>query len=281
MALSLLQHIRDEQHANLSTTLQKNGLNLADASSLVNWVIPLVLAHLVDLNQRHGTGLVLALVNTQAVDGLWQTLDQERLIGQVQRHINSDGTTIIQSCNQIADAVLSELFILVDTASLGEDGLNELLEGQPEHLQGQAPEWVWSLSGLTVNNNTATPANVAEPLDLVAGMASLNQLMQQAAQQPAEPHMHTDHHVDIVLPTQRAAGNVTRILEPLIALALLLLLYVFFMHSHQQIVPAAPLVTTPVEQVSTNETPLIPEIISDESALPPLPEDQSQTINIK
>lgn len=88
MALSLLQHIRSTQGTALLHAAEEMGLTPAQASTILDWTLPLVLAHLVDLNQRHGTGLVLALVNTQAVDGFWQTLDQTEWINQVQQRLN-------------------------------------------------------------------------------------------------------------------------------------------------------------------------------------------------
>lgn len=301
MALSLLQHIRDTQAKQLHHAVQEMGLSASQATTLLNWTLPLVLAHLVDLNQRHGTGLVLALLNTQAVDGIWQTLDQAEWISQLQKHLPADTLVLQVASHHLATVTLAEIFALVEAASLGEEGLNELLEGQSEHLQGQAPDWVWQQAGLTRLCGQA--AIVPEPsaeLDLAAGIASLNQLVRQAASQtatttdepaaPATAHTATEqlvtsldlhktesHHDDahaahhaIVLPPQRDAGRTTRLLEPLIAVALLAFLSVLFDQSNLPITPTTAPLSELKPTLASQETPLIPTVVASESDLPPM-----------
>lgn len=293
MALSLLQHIQQTQATALNRAVQEMGLGALQAANLVDWTLPLVLAHLVDLNQRHGTGLVLALINTQAVDGIWQTLDQTEWISQVQQHLPADALVLQVASHHLATVVLAEIFALVDAASLGEEGLNELLEGQPEHLQGQAPDWVWQQSGLnSLCGQSAVVADQTEALDLAAGIASLNQLVRQAVSQPHQPishpitepavnsldlntteaqhDAHATGHAAIIIPPQREAGGLTRLLEPLIAVGLLLLLCVLFSQSKLAVTP----VTAPLSQakptLASQETALIPTVVASESDLPPM-----------
>lgn len=305
MALSLRQHLQDSQAAALSGAIQEMGLSASQAQTLLGWTLPLVLAHLVDLNQRHGTGLVLALINTQAVDGIWQTLDQTEWINQAQKHMATDGLILQVASNHIATVVLAEIFALVDAASLGEAGLQELLDGQPEHLQGQAPDWVWQQAGLTsLCGQAAVEPDQTEALDLATGMASLNQLMRQAATQaitaesvgavitqPSPPNTsveqavtsldlnkttsphHDEHHTThatITLAPQRDAGSITRLLEPLIAAGLLAFLYVLFSQSTLPVTPAIAPLSEVKPTLASQETPLIPTVVASESDLPPM-----------
>jgi len=303
MALSLLQHLQQTHASTLHSAIQEMGLNAQQASMLLDWNLSVVLAHLVDLNQRHGTGLVLALINTQAVDGLWQTLDQTEWISQTQKHLPADGLVLQLASQQVATTVLATVFELVDAASLGEEGLNELLEGQPEHLQGQAPDWVWQQSGLmSLCGQAAVEPASDTNLDLAAGIASLNQLVRQAAAQtvttiatdtpatPAIPQSQTEHavtsidlhkteshhddahaaHPAITLPPQRDAGGLTRLLEPLVALVLLYALYAMFQDSQTRTVVAPIAVVTTTASADSAETVLVPTVLADESELPAL-----------
>ena len=313
MALSLLQHIQQTQGIALHRAVQEMGLSAAQATALLDWTVPLVLAHLVDLNQRHGTTLVLALINTQAIDGIWQTLDQTEWINQLQKHLPADTLVLEVASHHLATVILAEIFALVDAASLGEEGLSELLEGQPEHLQGQAPDWVWQQSGLiSLCGQAAVESASDTSLDLAAGIASLNQLVRQAAAQtvttvatdmPAAPiipqsqtehvvtsvdlHKTESHHDDahaahpaIVLPPQRDAGRTTRLLEPLIALAILYVLYALFCQSTAQI-DVRPAQTAPTAAVSAQETSLIPTVVASESDLPPMAGGQPDVSEIE
>lgn len=294
MALSLLQHIRSTQGTALLHAAEEMGLTPAQASTILDWTLPLVLAHLMDLNQRHGTGLVLALVNTQAVDGFWQTLDQTEWINQVQQRLNVEPLLLQLASDPMVGSVLAEILALVDAASLGEEGLNELLNGQAEHLQGQAPDWVWQQAGLTLLcGQAAAKPEPTEAVDLAAGIASLNQLVRQAAKQSQQPisestmtsidldnHQQSHHdghateHPMIVLAPQRNAGGLTRIFEPVIALGILAVLYALFTASSARISPVAAPLTPIAITASSQETMLIPTIVADESELPPLDSGQ-------
>ncbi len=295
MALSLLQHIKQTQTNRLNATIEQLGISRADAVHVVDWTLALALAHVVHLNQRHGTSLVLALLNSKAVDGIWQTLDSAQWIQQLQQHLKADPVVLQAASQQVASTVLAEIFDLVDAASLGEAGLNELLEGQPEHLQGQAPDWVWQQSGLTALCGQVAPvADPTEALDLAAGIASLNKLVREAVSQSKHPvsipitaqamppaHLNTapdpdlaaHAHPVITAPTQRHAGGLTRVLEPLIALAILAMLYSFFSTSSRDI-DATP-TPAPITAPAPVETILLPTVLTDDSQLPPLTQPAS------
>lgn len=297
MALSLLQHVRDMQHDPLAQRLVPD-LGQQATEQLIEQASAWVLAHISSLNQRHGSALALALVNTRSIDGLWQTLDRAQAVHVWAAQLGVSTEQIDRALNPIAQAVLDEVHELSEAASLGEDGLGELLQGQPSHLQGHAPDWIWHSAGLP---ELAGQAAVAEPevIDLASGIASLTALMKQAqdgnlddkaattetdAPQPepvAEPvqkpvkespvatpvaqptpvtapvvvatettphhssttdmntaknhhtpadhaHADTNHAHSTELPEFAAAGTLSKLIAPLVALALLLLLIVLF-----------------------------------------------------
>jgi hypothetical protein len=236
MALSLLQHLRDTRRSLLIQHVSKH-MQRSQAESVVDLSIPLVLAHLVSLNQQHGTSLVIALLNTQAQDGLWKTLDHDRLLKQISQAAGIDTSQAQSATNHVAHDVLVELHALYDQASLGDEGLNELLMAQPALLQGHAPDWIWTLAELAGLNgqHAVAPADVEE-LTVDRGIAELHALMRDAKQDPLMTPTpdHNDHTPVIDAPTQRAAGPWARCLAPVVALIVLMGLVMLYQHNHAE-----------------------------------------------
>lgn len=235
MALSLWQHLQDAQRTASLTRLTALLGRKSDAELVFERTVALTLAHLVSLNQRHGRGLVLALVNTRTVSGLWQTLDQAAVQQALGQELGDTPDQLDKAVDDVAARVLEEVFMLVDMASLGEDGLAELLEGQPEHLQGHAPDWVWTQAGLD-NLRGQAVVEAAPALDVAAGIASLTALMHTAQHQQEELAMghaahHDDHHPVVAEPVFRAASRLARALAPLPAALILGLLVCLFSHN--------------------------------------------------
>jgi hypothetical protein len=231
MALSLLQHLRDVRRSALIQRISKH-MQSEQAEQLVDLSLPLVLAHLVNINREHGTSLVIALLNTKAEDGLWKTLDHQQMIRQLSQTIGIDASQATSASNHIAHETLVEVHDLYETASLGEEGLNELLSEQPIMLQGHAPDWVFDVAGLhDVSGQQAVVPADPEELKIESGIAELNALIKEAAH---EHHAPVDtHHAPVEIAPQREAGPFARFLMPLIALLILVALVVMYQNNHQ------------------------------------------------
>lgn len=231
MALSLLQHLRDVRR---SALIQHNAKHMQpdQAEQLVDLTLPLVLAHLVNINREHGTSLVIALLNTKAEDGLWKTLDHGHMIHQLSQAVGVDASQATSASNHIAHETLVEVHDLYETASLGEDGLNELLSEQPVMLQGHAPDWVFDIAGLhDVSGQQAVVPADPEELNIESGIAELNALIKDAAHEHDD---HTDQHpAPAELPPQREAGGIARFLMPIVALLILVALVMLYQHNHK------------------------------------------------
>jgi hypothetical protein len=226
MALSLLQHLRDTHRRPLIQQLSSD-MQRTQAEPLVDITLPLVLAHLVSLNHQRGTSLVVALLNTQAQDGLWKTLDLDRLLTQLSQLTQLDQRQTKHAIDRVAHSTLVELHALYEQASLGEDGLHELLMAQPTLLQGHAPDWVWHIADLDElsGQRAIVPADI-EPLTVDSGIAELNAFMREATMEKPDvnPMHHDTPHAIVDLPAQRDAGPWAKALAPIIALLLLALL---------------------------------------------------------
>jgi hypothetical protein len=282
MALSLWQHLQDAQRSTSLSRLTASLGSKSHAELVFERTVALTLAHLVSLNQRHGRGLVLALVNTRTVSGLWQTLDQTAVLKALGQDLGGSPDQLAKAVDDVAACVLEEVFMLVDMACLGEEGLAELLEGQPEHLQGHAPDWVWTLSGLEDLRGQAV-VEEAPALDVAAGIASLTALMHNAQHQQEELAMghaahHDDHHPVVAEPVFRAAGSLARALAPVPAILILGLLTCVFSHNPKtnNLSMLEHHVAEPAAQVAPSEQPAEPLVMTDatgqavEIPLPPV-----------
>lgn len=114
----------------------------------------------------------------------------------------------------IVSLQLQELKQLEDTARFGVDGFRELFRGQIEHLSGQADDWVWLTNRLT--ELQGSKPMVQEQLSLQTTLKEFNQMVSQ--------NDHHDHHpvAEVAMP---AVPAWSKVLEPIIAIAILWILY--------------------------------------------------------
>jgi flagellar motor protein MotB len=149
MALSLLQHLRESQGANLvGEVTQSYGLSIERATGFINAGLALVVGRLVNINQTQSTTAVLDILENQDSAALWRDADLSIAHKELTGLGGIDETTSLQALNLIAVRSLTEINTLEQTASLGKEGVNELLDGQAEHLQGHFPDWIYTAAGL-------------------------------------------------------------------------------------------------------------------------------------
>ena len=121
------------------------------------------------------------------------------------------------SLSEILALQLSELKQLEQTGHLGKTGLNELMIGQIDHLSGQADDWVWSTNQLT--ELIGSKPSIEEDVSLDETMKEFNQMV------------HTAHHdTDVNEVVHDVVPTWSKIVAPLVALAVLIFLYVQYGH---------------------------------------------------
>jgi len=121
-----------------------------------------------------------------------------------------------QCATDIFNLQFIELKQLDDIGQYGENGMNELLVGQIEHLSGHAKDWVWSLSELT--ELIGSQPTEEEDLSLEESMKEFNQMVH--AQQT---HSDIETVEQVVEPELKPTW--AKIAEPLVALVVLWILY--------------------------------------------------------
>lgn len=181
MALSLLQHLRETQGANLVGEVTQNyGLSMERVTGFINAGLALVVGRLVNINQTQGTATVLEILEKQDSAALWRDANLSSAHQELTGLGAIDEATSLQALNLIAVQSLAEIHNLEQAASLGKEGINELLEGQAEHLQGHFPDWIYTAAGLPTLIGLGVFSAVKETV------ASLGSVIRQASDQVAE-----------------------------------------------------------------------------------------------
>jgi ElaB/YqjD/DUF883 family membrane-anchored ribosome-binding protein len=181
MTLSLLQHLRETQGANLvGEVTQSYGLSIDRATGFINAGLAMVVGRLVNINQTQTTTAVLEILEKQDSAALWRDADLSNAHKELTTLGGIDETTSLQALNLIAVRSLAEINNLEQTASLGKEGMNELLDGQAEYLQGHFPDWIYIAAGLPTLIGLGVFTAVKETV------ASLGSVLRQASDSVAE-----------------------------------------------------------------------------------------------
>ena len=142
-------------------------------------------------------------------------------VQEVSRHLTTSSKNqstlpkdqLEHATSEILALQLNELKQLDETGQYKLRGMRELLLGQIEHLSGQAKDWVWSTNELT--ELIGSQPVVQEELSLDDTMKEFN-------------HMVNNHHADsheVVEPVVATVPAWAKVLEPVVALAILWILY--------------------------------------------------------
>ncbi len=180
--------------------------------------------------------------NPQHVYTQIQDQDTAQLIKQTISHIENEEKaqqyfapiqSQLQSANQdIAQLFLQELKHLDQSASLGQDGIAELIDGQKDWLQLYTDDWFWDSIGQP-ENKPKKDLEVAQSVDSQQVMKQFSQMMSQNTPQDTAMHMNTQtdelihtttsKHVNELTPTPISAFYL--FLNPLIALAIIIFIF--------------------------------------------------------
>lgn len=230
MAFSLLDHLQNSCQASLQALVP------AMDGDGQRQLLAIVLGQLMVLDRTNSTALYQALAS-QDQHIFWQGLD-EQAIGQLAATTALPVAEFNRVIDQLYGAATDEIRSLDRVASLEQAGVSELIQGQAEYLAGSAPDQVWQVLNLKELQGQNAPAEAA--VDLNASMASLNKMMMDASQMTTQPldtapqpdlalqqHDH-GHAASIALPPQRPAARLFLVLEPLIALLILLALWMIY-----------------------------------------------------
>jgi outer membrane protein OmpA-like peptidoglycan-associated protein len=188
MSLSLLQHLRETQGAALvGEVTERYGFNIEKATGFINAALALVVGRLVNINQTQGTAAVLDILEKHDTSELWKNNNFSEALKELSSLGGADETTNLQALNLIGERSLSAIHSLEQTASLGKEGMNELLDMQSEHLQGHFPDWIYTAAGLPALIGLGVFNTVKE------SVASLGSILKQAGEVIADTASDVAH----------------------------------------------------------------------------------------
>ena len=222
MAFSLLDHLQTTKAAELK--------EITADKTIQRKLIAVMLGQLI-VRDRQDSTAVYQGIQQQKEMMLWQNVDQQ-CISQLAALYNMPADPFKNYTEQLYSYAASEIKTLDDTANFKQAGVSELIQGQINYLPNQAPDPAWQLLGLTElqGKHIATQ----QPVDLGASMASLSKMMHEASQSSHlnDDHLALDpHHTQAMeLAYQRPAPHVFLILEPLLALIILIALWVIYIN---------------------------------------------------
>lgn len=119
-----------------------------------------------------------------------------------------------QLLNDVFQLQFSEIKQLDDIGHFGQRGLDELFKGQIDYLSGQAEDWVWKTNQLTTLVGSK-PIIEEDTASLDDSIQEFNQMV----------HSHHDQDQHVAEPTVAEVPTWAKIVEPLVALAILAYLY--------------------------------------------------------
>lgn len=195
--------------------IQKPQLNFASVdttdSDLLFELNALSLARIISLWREQASKTYLEIQNQDPLylqdiaRHLTTSKHNESLLSQVQFE---------QGITEILSLQFQELKQLDETGNFGQEGLQELLIGQIEHLSGQAKDWVWQVGQLP--ELIGSQIIEEELLSLDETMKEFNQMVHTQDQQ----HDAVETQVQV-----QQAPTWAKILEPVVAIVILWILW--------------------------------------------------------
>ena len=159
----------------------------------------------------------------QNIDPLYLQGISRHLVTSTHNQSKLSAKELESALMQVFELQFTEIKQLDETGHFGQTGLGELLNGQLEHLSGQADDWVWSTNQLT--ELIGSKPQVAEDVSLDETMKEFNQMVHTAQ----APSIASDHHpADLVV--ESTVPSWSKVIAPLVALAILLFLYTQYSH---------------------------------------------------
>ena len=210
MAFDLVQYFAEQIHIQKPELL--NQYQPSERKTHLEEINTLSLAKLITLWRTDENKLYQEI---QSQEQLYIIDIARHLTTSDQNHSTLKKTEFEHTITEVLSLQLTELKQLDDTGHYGIKGLRELITGQVEHLSGQAADWIWSTSELTeLKGSKPMPE---EELSLEETMKEFNQMVHQ--------NNVAEHHEQITEVEKTVVPTWAKILEPVVALAVLWVLY--------------------------------------------------------
>jgi hypothetical protein len=212
MAFDLVQYFAEQ--IKIQKPLLLNDYPIEQRNLYLNEINALTLGRLISL-WRIDESKIFQEIQTQ--DQLYVQEIARHLTTSPQNKSTLASPALEETTTEILAFQLQELKQLNDTGNYKISGMRELLQGQLEHLSGQAKDWVWLTNDL--NELIGSQRNDQEAVSLTDTMKEFNQMVHS---------QHTDDHA-VAEPVTPTVPTWAKILEPVVALLILWFLYTALM----------------------------------------------------
>lgn len=196
-------------------------------------LLALQVAELISAQKKHANE-VYAQIQNQDVEPLAsRTISHIQSEEKAQQYFAPIQSELLSANHDIAQIFLQELQHLDQSASLGQDGIAELIDGQHHWLRVHADVWFWDSIGQP-EHKRAEDIEAEQAVDSQQVMKEFSQMISQNVQHDAHQanndhthqHAHQSHtHQNIVLAPTAEASKLYLFLNPLIALAIIIFIY--------------------------------------------------------
>lgn len=219
MAFDLVHYFSEQSMLQKPELLSTYPLNLRQ--EYIFDLNALILGNLIQLWRKDNNRLYKEI---HTIDTLYIQEVSRHLTTSPQNQSPLDKKQLEQTISEILLLQLTELKQLDQTGNLGKTGLNELFTGQIEHLSGQADDWVWSTNQLI--ELIGSKPKIQEDISLDETMKEFNQMVH-TAHHDTDSHIIDSHSLE---PIQEVVPTWSKIVAPLVALAILVFLYIQYGH---------------------------------------------------
>ena len=222
MAFDFISYIEQQVEQQQPTLLASQPK--AERKQFVLHLLALQVAELISA-QKKNSNEVYSQIQNQDVKPL-----ASRTISHIQteektEHYFAPIQSELQSANHdIAQIFLQELQHLDQSASLGQDGIAELIDGQHHWLRVHANGWFWDSIGQP-EHKRAEDIQAEQAVDSQQVMKEFSQMISQNAQQGSDQKDRDHTHQSIALAPTAEASKFFLVLNPLIALAIIIFIY--------------------------------------------------------
>ena len=196
-------------------------------------LLALQVAELISAQKKNSNEVYSQIQNQDVKPLASRTISHIQSEEKAQQYFAPIQSELLSANHDIAQIFLQELQHLDQSASLGQDGIAELIDGQHHWLRVHANGWFWDSIGQP-EHKRAEDIEAEQAVDSQQVMKEFSKMISQNVQHDAHQadndhthqHAHQSHtHQNTVLTPTAEASKLYLFLNPLIALAIIIFIY--------------------------------------------------------
>lgn len=200
----------------------------AERKQFVLHLLALQVAELISAQKKNASEVYTQIHNQDVELLATRTTSHIQNEEKAQQYFAPIQSELLSANHDIAQIFLQELKHLDQSASLGQDGIDELINGQQHWLQVHSDGWFWDSIGQP-EHKRAEDIEAEQAVDSQQVMKEFSQMISQNSQHNEHPtdydHAHQNVNQTVELAPVTEAPKLYLFLNPLIALAIIIFIY--------------------------------------------------------